>query len=88
MFEGQSCRGGLDDLLQERARPIGRVRDCEGGDAARRHHLLGRVERVSSRSSGDGGDLGQRGADCPVGSFRSESDALYRDHLNIRDPQQ
>ena len=31
MFEGQSCRGGLDDLLQERARPIGRVRDCEGG---------------------------------------------------------
>ena len=36
------------------------------------------VECVSSRLSGDGGHLGQRGADCSVGSFRSEGDALDR----------
>ena len=34
------------------------------------------VECVSSRLSGDGGHFGQRGADCSVGSFQSEGDAL------------
>ena len=68
---GASRRGGLDDPLQAR-----RVRDCEGGNSAHRITSSWLVECVSSRSSGDGGHLGQRGADCSVGSFRSEGDAL------------
>src|SRR5580704_18685255 len=40
---------------------------------------------TSNRSSGDGGHPGQRVTDCAIGSFRSEGDALYRDHLNVID---
>jgi hypothetical protein len=38
---------------------------------------------VRTNSSSDCGYLGQCIADCPVGSFRSEADALYRDQLNV-----
>jgi hypothetical protein len=49
---GASRRGGLDDLLQERARCSGCVTDCMGRDSTHRYHLIrGLLNASDARTS-------------------------------------